>query len=644
MTDIDFERYRGFFGKRELMIIALAFVATGITNVIGVNLPIDIEPYLALCPVIGLLFGMPGIVGVNLVSLIYNIWKGNPFDLNILDLLSVFIVSYLPYRMWYSIGMERDSRPPVLDSTFNTTKLIFVLLVSSIVYTILYNIIYLFLNGSLTWDIEDLIRLLKVLSFSFLFGMSAILVLRYLGVRFETPRYGGTPDGIRRRVNPHVYDLCLVVGILVPNLVMLASDSMYVTVAMAVMEYALLLVFLMKPIDPALVEERSGKDRCLIERFITIFIIVGLLLCAAAGTLCYLFLSPYETSESLSESVLLIMNIVLLVFFLPSIPILKYIEERITTPVSAISAASGNFVEGHYEESAAEFAATCARYSDMNDEIGDLARSLNKMNEDMGQYIDDIRNLNSQREMYKAELKIAAKIQESIIPHDFECVRGKGITVSGVMEAAKFVGGDFYDFFQVDEDHVCMTIGDVSGKGVPAAIFMAVTKSLIESQTRPGSDPGEILTQVNAGLSNSNEECMFVTCWLGIVELSTGRLEYASAGHNPPILKRRGEPGIELRTKNGLVLGVMEDARYRSNTIVLAEGDSMLLYTDGVTEANDNYGGFFGVEKLISIVDGDGGNPEPTVTDVRDAVAEFTGDSEQFDDITMLMFRYDGGP
>lgn len=652
MSGFDLGRYRNFFGWREVTVIALAFAATGITNVIGVNLPINIEPYLALCPVIGLLFGMPGIVGVNAVSFAYNMWKGNPLDLSILDILTVFIVSYIPYRLWYSTGMGRDDRPPVLDSAFNTSKLIFVLVVSSVVYTLLYNVTYTFLDGSLNLELDDLGRLLKVMSFSFLFGMSAILILRYLGVRFETPRYGGTPDGIRRRLDRRFYDVCLAVGITLPNAAMIAFPSHDVFVAMAATEYVLLLVFLTKPIDPARTEEKTVKsgrwlrinklDRNLIERFIAMFVIMGLTVCAVTGILSYMMLSGRMGADELSTAVLFVMSVTLLVFFVPAIPILRYIEGHVTAPVGAISAASGNFVEGRYEESAADFAATCGRYAGMDNEIGGLARSLVKMNEDMGRYIDDIRNLNSRQEMYRAELKVANRIQESLIPHDFDSLDGSGLTVHGVMDAAKFVGGDFYDFFPVDDDHVCLTVGDVSGKGVPAALFMAVTESLIESQTSQGHDPGTILALVNSGLAKDNDECMFVTCWLGIVELSTGRLDYACAGHNPPVLKRAGEPCVDLPCRKGLVLGAMEGMEYGTESIVLGRGDAVLLYTDGVTEANHEYDGFFGTDRLRALVDAGMGDPAETVGSVRSAVADFTGGAEQFDDVTMLMFRYDG--
>ena len=644
--------YRCYFGKREAIIIILAFAATAITNIIGTRLPVNLEPYLALCPVIGLLFGPVGSIGVNLVSFLYNISMHRPMDLIILDLLNVFLVSYIPYRLWYSIGMGRDDRPPVFDSTFNVSKFMLVMVITSFVYTMLYNVIYAFLDGTMVLDMDDLARFLKVLSFSFLFGMSAALLLRYLGVRFETPRFGGSPDDLRRRINPLVFDIILIVGAVVPTLVMAKTIDGIMLPAMAAIEYTMLIIFLLKPVDAARTDEKTvliGRglrinkfNRNLIERFIAMFIVLGLSFCVAIGFVSYYGNMDWPLDADIGENVVFYMSVALLAFFIPAIFILWYIERRVTVPVGAISAASRNFVSKDYDESASDFEETCRRFYGTDNEIGELARSLTKMTDDMGHYIEDIRNLNSQREMYRAELNVAKNIQESLIPHDFDSLGGTGIVASGTMEAAKYVGGDFYDFFPVDDDHVCMAIGDVSGKGVPAALFMAMTKTLIESQASHSLDPGEILANVNSGLCRNNEEYMFVTCWLGIVELSTGRMDYACAGHNPPVMKRCGHPAEMLQGKKGLVLGGMEGVRYPTNGITLGRGDAVLLYTDGVTEANHEYDGFFGTERLLGIVDSCEGRPSETVEATVGAVHEFTADAEQFDDITVLMFRYDG--
>ena len=646
-------RYREYLGRRELTIIALAFIATALTNYISLHLPIELEPYLALCPVIGLLFGPLGIIGVNAVSFIYNTWMGYPLDLVILDLLNVFMVSYLPYRLWYSIGMEKDDRPPVFDSVFNVTKFMFVMVVTSLVYTLLYNILYTFLEGNMVLDLEDLARFLKVVSFSFLFGMSAALALKYLGVRFETPRFGGTPEGFRTGINRHWFDVLLYTGAIVPALLMCTRPGEEDFLVLAVIEYGMLLASLLRPVRPARTDEKitvvgrglriNKFDRNLIERFIAMFVIIGLIICVGVGFTSYYVFYDTLSADDLSRNVVLYMSVALLAFFIPSVLILWYIENRVTEPVEAISHASRNFVSCDYEESASDFAAVCARFSGTKNEIGELARSLSKMNDDMGEYIEDIRNLNSQQEKYRAELGVAKNIQESFIPKNFDSVEDMGVKVHGAMRAAKFVGGDLYDFFPIDSDHLAVTVADVSGKGVPAALFMAITKSLMEGNSKSGIGPDEILTNVNTSVCRNNDEGMFVTAWFGILEISTGKLTFANAGHNPPVVVRKGEEPEFVRTKPGMVLGGIDGVKYKPFEIALAPGDRLILYTDGVTEANNDYHGFYGEERLAAktteLRDAD---VAAEVQSIVDDVLGFTGDSEQFDDITLFILEYTG--
>lgn len=211
------------------------------------------------------------------------------------------------------------------------------------------------------------------------------------------------------------------------------------------------------------------------------------------------------------------------------------------------------------------------------------------------------------------------------------------------MDAARFVGGDLYDFFAVDDDHMAFMIGDVSGKGVPAALFMVVTKASIEGHAHPGSSPGEIIGKANANLCRGNDECMFVTSWLGILEMSTGRLQFTNAGHNPPIMIRHGGEPELLSTKPNLVLGAREEAPFSTFETLMHPGDVILLYTDGTTEANDHYREFYGLERLMAKAGESAGmHPMDAIVMIRDDIGEFTKGTEQYDDITLLMVRYDG--
>lgn len=646
------KRVKDYVGRREIVLFIGAFIVTQIVTTLSNHSPVNIMPNLALCPVIGLLFGPFASLGVNLVSFIDNLVTGVPPAYCVIDLLTVFIVSYIPYRLWYSTWMDTDARPPVLDSVHNIAKFIMMMLVSSLTYTILYNITYGLMDGEFVLDFEDIVRFLNVMSFSFLMGLAAILLLRYLGVRFYTPKFGGTPDDMRRRIDPHWYDLSLILGLVVPVVVLGLDHNGVALPAMAVLTYMLIILFLLKPIEQAVTDEnivlvkgmRINKfNGNLIERIIVMFIVYGLAICIISGIAAYLGMLQDVFGWGYDVTMLFYMSAGLMIFFIPALVFLWYVERNVTVPVSELSEAARDFISSDHDFSSEEFAYSCRDLRDKESEIGDLTRSLIKMTSDMESYVDDLRSLNSQQEKYRAELNVAQNIQETLVPNNYSILEGKGVDVYGSMEAAKYVGGDFYDFYMIDTDHLAMTIGDVSGKGVPAALFMAVTKYLLEGQSRPGLRPDEIMGKVNLALCRNNDENMFVTVWLGILELETGRLTYCSAGHNPPVIERyNGEPEL-LTTKQCLVLGAREGVTYRSDEIVMEHGDRILLYTDGVTEANDHFDSFYGTERLMKVMKScDGMSLEGQIKTILGDISEFTNGAVQFDDMTMMMVRYDG--
>lgn len=211
------------------------------------------------------------------------------------------------------------------------------------------------------------------------------------------------------------------------------------------------------------------------------------------------------------------------------------------------------------------------------------------------------------------------------------------------MTPAKEVGGDFYDFFLTDEDHLAVLIADVSGKGVPASLFMVVAKTLLKSRLEGSDTLAEAVAQVNGQLCGGNQNGMFVTAWIGVLTLSTGVLTYVNAGHNPPMLGNR-EKGYEyLKGRGGFVLAGMEDMIYEQREIQLCSGDILFLYTDGVTEANDRDGSLYGEYRLQALLNSSlETKPEKLAKAVWNDIQFFQGQAEQFDDITMLVLRYLG--
>jgi len=279
-----------------------------------------------------------------------------------------------------------------------------------------------------------------------------------------------------------------------------------------------------------------------------------------------------------------------------------------------------------------------------NDEIGVLAGSIERMEQRIVKYVDDLTKVTAENERIATELNLAAKIQESMLPNVFPPFPDRTeFDIYASMVPAKEVGGDFYDFFLVDDDHLCLVIADVSGKGIPAALFMMVSKIILANYAKMGKTPSEILTAANAAICSTNREDMFVTVWLGILEISTGSLTAANAGHEYPVLMKPDGIFELYKDKHEFVIGGIAGLRYKEYTIDIKPGSKLFLYTDGVTDATDSEKQLFGTERMVDALnEKSDGSPQEILKTVRNSVNAFVKNAEQFDDLTMLCLEYKG--
>lgn len=276
------------------------------------------------------------------------------------------------------------------------------------------------------------------------------------------------------------------------------------------------------------------------------------------------------------------------------------------------------------------------------DEIGILAQAVGKMEMDIIEYTKNLTAITAEKERVNTELSVATRIQANMLPSIFPPFpERKEIDIFAMMNPAKEVGGDFYDFFMVDESHLAIVMADVSGKGVPAALFMVIGKTLIKDHTQPGRDLGEVFTEVNELLCESNSEGLFITAFEGVLDLVTGEFRYVNAGHEIPFICKNEGTFEPYRIRAGFVLAGMEGIRYKCGSIQLEPGDKIFQYTDGVTEAANQDNELYGIKRLEKVLAGNKDcTPAELLPRVKENIDEFVGKAPQFDDITMLCMEF----
>ncbi len=315
-----------------------------------------------------------------------------------------------------------------------------------------------------------------------------------------------------------------------------------------------------------------------------------------------------------------------------------YMKKRIVLPIQKVSDAAEKMVEHLTDGTAPEIKIK------RNDEVKRLADSFTTMYGEIGDYINKLEKVTAEKERIGAELDVASKIQTSMLPCIFPPFPDrKEFDIYATMDPAKEVGGDFYDFFMVDEDNLAFVVADVSGKGIPAALFMVIGKTLIKDHTGINNDLGEVFTKVNNILCASNSEEMFITAFEGVLNLKTGELRYVNAGHETPFVCRKDGTYEPFKVKSGFVLAGMEGIKYKSGSIQLEPGDKIFEYSDGVPEATNVKLEQYGMKRLHNVLKQNSEKlPTQLLGTVKADMDLFVGDAEQFDDITMLCLEYRG--
>ncbi|MBR0374337.1 MAG: PP2C family protein-serine/threonine phosphatase [Mogibacterium sp.] len=279
-----------------------------------------------------------------------------------------------------------------------------------------------------------------------------------------------------------------------------------------------------------------------------------------------------------------------------------------------------------------------------HNEIGQLSEDVTQMVREIDDHVTQIETITAEKERISTELNLATRIQADMLPNIFPAFPERmEFDIYATMDPAREVGGDFYDFFLIDDDHLCIIIADVAGKGIPAALFMMASMIILANNAMAGKSPAQVLRDTNVSICTNNREEMFVTVWLGILEISTGKLTAANAGHEYPVILR-ADGGIELfKDKHGFVVGTMEEAVYHEYELQMATGEKLFLYTDGLPEATSDKGEMYGTDRILAALgEAADQSPEDIIKAVRKSVDGFVKNAEQFDDLTMLCLEYRG--
>ncbi len=350
-------------------------------------------------------------------------------------------------------------------------------------------------------------------------------------------------------------------------------------------------------------------------------------------------LSVPDLKQSIARSMTVIFLIIAAVSALMMAVSYIVIQKTVLKPIGILNDKAGEIIDNLEEDESIEIDIHT------DDELETLAESFIKMDDELRTYIRELGAVTAEKERIGAELNIATKIQASMLPRIFPAFpEREEFELFASMNPAKEVGGDFYDFFLVDDDHLALVIADVSGKGVPAALFMVIAKVLIKNYALQGLSTSEILGIVNDRLCESNDTGFFVTVWMAIIELSTGKGVASNAGHEHPALWREKDKTFDLvKYRHSPAVAAMEGMSFEEHEFLLEPGDMIYVYTDGVAEATNRSDELFGEERLQETLNNCGGDaPANVLVEVNDAISRFVDGADQFDDITMLAMKYEG--
>ncbi len=620
--------------KTKLKKIAISFIITLIVLIaLSPNIFFTLglwNPQSGLLFVLGLLFGPYGALGVVLANIIGDLYNGYSLARILPSEIISFGVSYLAYKLWYSGFKTNKITKPKLDNIYHLTLFLSSIFICGLIYSLIHGILTGLMIDRTIDEYFFISYLLNFINFAFTFGILGIWLSKKIDF-IETPKISDKP--VNKKLYRILFYLLLIVTIisaisLIPNM------NQNIQIIELILIVILLFAYLTKPLK---YKPQPNNEDTIIENIIQNFLIITLtiaLLGLSVSILSYNYIMNANVNEFLYlMPVLIITDVIIILFFIPGMFILRHFENKVIKPISSFSEIE-KFIKENEKIEAEGLVNVYSDYIKEKNEIGILARSYTDLINHNNNYIENIHEIEGEKERIKTELNIATKIQAANLP--IKSIENDDFIVNGYSKPAKEVGGDFFDYYMLDDDNLAIVIGDASGKGVPAALIATITQVTTKQLLKHSFSPSEVLYQLNNQLCENNPESMFLTLWLGIYNKTTKKLIYSNAGHNPPLIKENEEFKY-LNINPGVVLGLLEDTNYKLEEINLTK--ELILYTDGITDAINESKEMYGEKRLLNFFNDEFKSDENPINALLGDIYNFTKNTEQYDDMTLVYLK-----
>lgn len=598
------------------------------------NVSQGINGHIGTLLISGLLFGPYGALGASLGNLISDLIRGYPVDFTVISNITGFLISYLGFKLWYRDYRGRSQiTKPRLNSTSNFLLFLAIVVGTGFLYSSIHQNIYNLLYSSMGYENATIgVRyFLNYVNSSFVVGIIGMWLSKKIDFIY-------TPKTSKSRISKKFFKIVfyllvfsVIFDIFLPFSI---SDNSIFCIIQTVAYIIVICICLFEPFTSKMspIREDSIPEKIMNIFLLSIFFMLLISVILAFDQVLIMAVDDFLPLSFMEIviSTFILTDILLILFMIPSLAVLRVVEKRAIRPMLDFSQIENFVREGEKIESDG-LVNVYSDYLDEPTEVGVLARSYTDLINYNNRYIDNIAQIEGEKERIKAELDIAKRIQAARLPT--EAIENDDFIVEGSSRPAKEVGGDFFDYYMLDDDNLAIVIGDASGKGVPAALLAVITQEMTSQIIKNERNPSKVLYLLNNQLCEKNSETMFITLWVGIYNKNKKTITFSNAGHNPPLIKDNGEFRL-LEVNRGLVLGIMEDFEFVSEEISFSS--ELVVFTDGITDAKNIDGKMYGENSIIEFFNNNNYNQ---IDLLFDKIDEFSKGTEQFDDMTVLILK-----